>query len=337
MRLQSLELTAFGPYAGTQRIDLARLAASGLFLLEGPTGAGKSTILDAVTFALYGGLAGEDAAEDRLRSHFAPPDVVPSVTLEFALRGTAYRITRVPEHQRPKKRGGGFTTEHAQVHLERRHSAGWASLSANKAEVGEAVTELVGLSRAQFTQVMLLPQNEFAKFLRAADDDRRVLLTRLFGTELYDRVTTVLDQQRGAAVKARQAADSRISAAVAAAAEAAGLDAAARDEILALPRADRATRLKEVGVELALGAEVTAEGLELAAARAQAALADGDRARQQASLMTRLTQALADLEAHARTQPEHDKRARRLTAARQAEPVRPLLAGLAEAQDADRD
>ncbi len=232
MRLQNLELTAFGPYAATQRIDLARLAASGLFLLEGPTGAGKTTILDAVTFALYGGLAGEDAAEDRLRSHFAPPDVAPSVTLEFALRGSAYRITRMPRvpaaeearrrvHHRGTRRctwSGG-------------DGAGWASLSANKAEAGELITELVGLSRAQFTQVMLLPQNEFAKFLRAADDDRRVLLTRLFGTELYDRVTAVLDQQRSAAVRARQAAESRIAAAVAAAAEAAGLDGAARDEI----------------------------------------------------------------------------------------------------------
>ena len=334
MRLQSLELTAFGPYAGTQRIDVARLAGSGLFLLEGPTGAGKSTILDAITFALYGGLAGDDAGEDRLRSHFAPPDAVPSVTLEFALRGVGYRITRIPEHRRPKKRGDGFTTEHAQVHLERRDAAGWASLSANKAEVGDLIADLVGLSRAQFTQVMLLPQNEFAKFLRAGDDDRRVLLTRLFGTQLYDRITAVLDQQRATAVRDRQQAEARIQAAVAAAAEAAGLDAAARGEILALPRAERATRLKEVSVELALSAEVSHEGLEVATEKATAALATCEQARQRASLMTRLIQALAELRAHESTRPGHDGRAGRLAAARRAEPVRPLLAGLAEAQDA---
>ena len=106
MRLHHLELTAFGPYAATQRIDFARLAASGLFLLEGPTGAGKTTILDAITFALYGGLAGPDAAADRMRSHFAPPDAEPSVTLEFAVRGVAYRLTRVPEHRRPQAARG---------------------------------------------------------------------------------------------------------------------------------------------------------------------------------------------------------------------------------------
>src|SRR5438309_11472285 len=110
MRLHRLRLTAFGPYAAEQVVDFDRLAHGGLFLLEGPTGAGKSTILDAVTFALYGGLAGEASGEDRLRSHFADPAAEPSVMLEFSLHGTRYRVTRVPEHQRPKKRGEGLTT-----------------------------------------------------------------------------------------------------------------------------------------------------------------------------------------------------------------------------------
>src|SRR5215469_8690830 len=88
MRLHTLQLQAFGPYATAQRIDFDLLASSGLFLLEGPTGAGKSTILDAITFALYGGLAGEGSGEDRLRSHFAGPAAEPSVTLEFSLHGT---------------------------------------------------------------------------------------------------------------------------------------------------------------------------------------------------------------------------------------------------------
>ncbi|MFI5068457.1 MAG: AAA family ATPase, partial [Streptosporangiales bacterium] len=251
MRLHHLELTAFGPYAATQRIDFARLAASGLFLLEGPTGAGKTTILDAITFALYGGLAGPDAAADRMRSHFAPPDAEPSVTLEFAVRGVAYRLTRVPEHRRPKRRGDGFTTEAARVHLQRREGAGWASLTANKAEAGELITELIGLNRAQFSQVMLLPQGEFAQFLQAADDERRVLLSRLFGTGLYDRITAWLDQRRAAALRDRALATAAIDAAVSAAAEAAGLDGAARADLLALPALERATRLKEVGEEVA--------------------------------------------------------------------------------------
>jgi len=334
MRLHQLEVTAFGPYVAPQRIDFARLSSSGLFLLDGPTGAGKTTILDAITFALYGGLAGTGAAEDRLRSHFAPPDAVPSVQLEFAVAGVTYRVSRVPEHQRPKKRGEGFTTEAAQVHLERREGAGWASLTASKAEAGELITELIGLNRAQFTQVMLLPQGEFARFLQAADDERRVLLSRLFGTELYDGITGWLDQRRAAAQRDRAQARTAIDTAVSAAAEAAGLDGAARTELLGLPPADRATRLKELSTELASHAAVTADGLELAAARAAELLAACEQARHRSAVMTRLTTARDRLAAHEAARGEHADRAARLAAAQRAEPVRPLLAALADADQA---
>ncbi|HEX9519355.1 MAG TPA: SMC family ATPase, partial [Streptosporangiaceae bacterium] len=181
MRLHRLELQAFGPFATPQRIDFDLLASGGLFLLEGPTGAGKTTVLDAITFALYGGLAGEDAAEDRLHSHFADPALEPSVTCEFSVRGVRYLIARVPEHRRPKRRGHGFTTEPMRVHLQRREGGRWVSMSSNKAEVGDLITDLVGLSRVQFTQVLLLPQGEFARFLRCDDDARRAVLTKLFG------------------------------------------------------------------------------------------------------------------------------------------------------------
>ncbi|HYA52803.1 MAG TPA: AAA family ATPase, partial [Streptosporangiaceae bacterium] len=332
MRLHTLELRAFGPYATGQRIDFDRLAASGLFLLEGPTGAGKSTILDAITFALYGGLAGEESGEDRLRSHFAGPAAEPSVTLEFSLHGARYRVTRVPEHRRPKRRSEGFTSEASRVHLERLEAGGWSSLTSNKAEAGEMITEAVGLSRGQFTQVMLLPQGEFARFLRARDDDRRDLLTKLFGTQLYDRVTAELDRRRYDAARLREEAAQAVSAAVSAAAEAAGLDAAGRTGLLSLSRADRETRLKEESEGLAETMAVTVEGLELAMARVAASRAAAERAGQQAALMARLTQALTALGEHERTRPEHGLRAGRLAAARRADPVRALLPALAEAE-----
>ena len=266
MRLHSLELQAFGPYATAQQVDFDRLARSGLFLLEGPTGAGKTTILDAITFALYGGLAGDDAGADRLHSDFAAPDVEPSVTLEFSLRAVRYRISRVPEHQRLKRRGQGFTTQPAQVHLQRLDDGSWVSLSSNKAEAGDQITEIIGLNRAQFTQVMLLPQGEFAKFLRCDDDARRIVLTKLFGTQLYDRITAELERRRSEAARARQVAQDSIQTAVSAAAEAAGLDASTRDEVLGLTRAEREIRLKETAEDLAATAEVTGAGLEVAAA-----------------------------------------------------------------------
>jgi len=334
MRLHRLRMTALGPYASEQMIDFDRLAQGGLFLLEGPTGAGKSTVLDAVTFALYGGLAGEDSADDRLRSHFAAPDARTEAELEWSLRGVRYRVTRSPEYRRPKKRGDGLTTEAAHVHLQRHDGTGWVSVSANKAEAGEVISDLLGLTRTQFTQVMLLPQGEFARFLRSSDDDRRRLLTKLFGTSLYDRITDGLCRLRTEATRTREAADRAICDAVSAAAEAAGLDAAGRADLLAAARDDRHTRLKELDESLAGAIAVTGAALDAAAGALGAARAEHEQATRQAGLMTRLTMALTELQAHAATRPGHDLQAARLAAARHAEPVRPLLDLLAEASAA---
>jgi DNA repair protein SbcC/Rad50 len=330
MRLHFLELTAFGPYATVQRIDFAQVTGSGLFLLEGPTGAGKTTILDAITFALYGGLAGDGAGHDRMHSDFAGPDDEPSVRLEFSMAGVRYQVTRVPEHERRKKRGDGFTRQASSVHLQRQDGDRWESLSSNKAETGELITEIVGLSRDQFTQVMLLPQGEFAKFLRCGDDERRAVLTRLFGTQLYDKITDELDRRRAAAVRERQESQDQITRAVSAAAEAAGLDPAAAAGLAGLTRADRAVRLKDLDGELAAEHRVQAEALEIMTADRKAAETADEHARQQAVLMDRLTSALAELEGHEKTRAGHEERAARLARARQAEPVRPLLEELNE-------
>ena len=182
------------------------------------------------------------------------------MTLEMSLRGTRYRVRRTPEYQRPKRRGAGFVTEAAQVHLERLEAGGWTSLSANKAEAGEAIRDAIGLTQAQFTQVMLLRQGEFAKFLRSSGDDRQKLLTALFGTQLYDRITDELGSRRTDATRAREAAQRQIAAAAAAAAEAAGLDEAARDELLALSRGDRAARLAEVTAQVAADSAASRRG-----------------------------------------------------------------------------
>jgi exonuclease SbcC len=334
MRLHRLELQAFGPYAAPQHIDFDRLTGSGLFLLEGPTGAGKTTILDAITFALYGGLAGQDAADDRLHSDFADPDIEPLVRLEFSVGGVRYQVTRVPEHQRRKRRGSGFTTEAMRVHLRRFTDGHWVSLSSNKAEAGEVITTAVGLNRAQFTQVMLLPQGEFARFLRADDDARRVLLTKLFGTGLYDQVTAELDRRRAEAVRARQQADGDVAVAVSAAAEAAGLDADARARLVLAPAAERALAFKQLADEVAALAEIGASAVELAAAEAERAAAAEQEAARQAALMTRLALALDLLGRHEATLAEHEQRVMALDAARRAEPVRSLIAALADADGA---
>ncbi|HET7018009.1 MAG TPA: AAA family ATPase [Streptosporangiaceae bacterium] len=332
MRLHNLELQAFGPYATLQRIDFDRLAGGGLFLLEGPTGAGKTTILDAITFALYGGLAGQDSAADRLHSDFADPETEPMVKLEFSVAGVRYLITRVPEHQRLKRRGQGYTTASMQVHLQRQQDCRWVSVSSNKAEVGDLVTTVVGLNLAQFTQVMLLPQGEFARFLRSDDDTRRALLTKLFGTELYDKITGELDQRRAVALRARQQADAEVATAVSAAAEAAGLDSDSRAELIVMAAADRAVRFKQVSDELAARIAVTGSALELAVEEVDRAHAAEEEATDRAARTARLRTALMRLAAHETNRDEYESHVATLDAARRAEPVRPLLAALADAE-----
>src|SRR5262249_50197408 len=149
-----------------------------------------------------------------------------------------------------------------------------------------------------------------------------------------DGVTAELDRRRYDAARLREGAAQAVSAAVSAAGEAAGLDAAGRAELLSLSRADRETRLKEESEGLAETMAVTSQGLELAIARVAAARAAAGQAGQQAALMARLTQALADLRGHEGTRAEHDRRAATLDAARRADPVRPWLTALAEADAA---
>jgi DNA repair protein SbcC/Rad50 len=337
MRLHSLELQAFGPYATLQRIDFDRLAGGGLFLLEGPTGAGKTTILDAITFALYGGLAGQDSAADRLHSDFADPETEPAVRLEFSVAGVRYLVHRVPEHQRLKRRGHGYTTESMRVHLQRLEDCRWVSVSSNKAEVGDLITTVVGLNLAQFTQVMLLPQGEFARFLRSDDDTRRVLLTKLFGTQLYDKITAELDQRRAEALRDRHRAGAEVATAVSAAAEAAGLEADSRAELIVMATADRAVRFKQVSDELAARIAVTGSALELAAEEVMRAQGAEEEASDRAVRTTRLGIALARLAAHEAGREEYEARAATLGSARRAEPVRPLLVALTDAeQEADQ-
>lgn len=119
MHLHALTFQAIGPFDGTHTIDFSRLGASGLFLLEGPTGAGKSTIIDAIVFALYGGLAGEEASKQRLHSHHAAVGVEPFVDLTFSTQAGNYRIRRSPAHDRPKRTGTGTTTQNETAKLSR--------------------------------------------------------------------------------------------------------------------------------------------------------------------------------------------------------------------------
>ena len=198
MRPRLLELTAFGPYAGTVRIDFGDLGGDGLFLVHGPTGAGKTSILDAMTYALYGGVTGTRRA-DRLRSDHADPHTTTSVALEFTLRGRDYRVTRTPAHQRAKKSGRGVTQQKPKATLAVRAGGGWDPIADGVEDVGMTVVDLLGLRREQFTQVVVLPQGDFARALQADGHERRRLLSSLFRTSRFEDYTQALTARARAA------------------------------------------------------------------------------------------------------------------------------------------
>jgi exonuclease SbcC len=187
MRLHHLTATAFGPFADTVSVDFEELNDAGLFLLTGPTGAGKSSLLDAVCFALYGAVPGARGVKT-LKSQHAGPAARPEVVLDFSVRDRRFVVRRTPEWSRPKKRGDGLTAEKASASITETTGGGDHFLSARAAEVGLLVTDLMGMNADQFVQVALLPQGEFQTFLRASSQDRHDVLQHLFRTNRFARI-----------------------------------------------------------------------------------------------------------------------------------------------------
>ncbi|MFI7115642.1 AAA family ATPase [Amycolatopsis sp. NPDC049868] len=210
MRLHRLEVAAFGPYAGREVVDFDALGADGLFLLHGDTGAGKTTLLDAIAFALFGTVPGARGEVKRLRCDLAEPDQVTEVVLELTVQGQRMRIARNPEYQRPKRRGEGMTVQQAKAVLSWVGTvpAGHVAEGITRIdEVARTVERLIGMTHEQFFQVVLLPQGEFARFLRANTAEREELLERLFGTERFSDVEdwfANLRAERGRELQARQ-------------------------------------------------------------------------------------------------------------------------------------
>ena len=190
MKPLRVELEAFGSFADREVVDFEGLGGQRLFLIHGPTGAGKSTILEAICFALYGTPAGADASAPHLRSQHAAPERPTRVTLWFALGDTRYRIERTPRQLRPKKRGEGFVEERGTAVLERfkpgvPEDRPGEPLATKQNDVDTEVRRLLGLDRSQFRQVILLPQGEFRRLLEASSKERQEILSRLFDIDRY--------------------------------------------------------------------------------------------------------------------------------------------------------
>ncbi|TMR07389.1 SMC family ATPase, partial [Nonomuraea turkmeniaca] len=222
MRPHRLTLTAFGSFPGTETVDFDVLAEAGLFLVHGPTGAGKTTILDALCFALYGQVPGQRNSARSLRCDHAPPSAGPSVTLEVSIRGRLLRIQRSPAWHRPKLRGTGFTEEKSKVVVSERLGSSWHGLTTRLDEAGDLVGGLLGMNADQFWQVAMLPQGDFAKFLRADGEERAKLLERLFTVKVFTAAESWLAEQRKLAWREAQELRQQVDFAIQRVEEAAG-------------------------------------------------------------------------------------------------------------------
>ena len=194
MRPLLLEISAFGPYAGRTEIDFSALGESGLYLITGDTGAGKTTVFDAITFALFGEASGVGRDSGMLRSKYAAPDTPTEVAMTFRYGGKIYRVRRNPEYERPRKRGGGFTKEEANAELIRPDGSAVTKVR----EVNEAVREILGVDFSQFSQIAMIAQGEFLKLLHADTKDRQRIFREIFKTAPYQTFQERLKQESDA-------------------------------------------------------------------------------------------------------------------------------------------
>lgn len=181
MRPNKLIMSAFGPYAGKVEVELDKLGENGLYLITGDTGAGKTTIFDAITYALFGEASGDNRETSMFRSKYAEPETPTEVELYFTCNNKDYYIKRNPEYDRPKSRGEGFTLEKANAEL---HFPDGRVITKLK-EVNNAVVEIIGIDRNQFTQIAMIAQGDFLKLLLASTDERKKILQKLFKTQSY--------------------------------------------------------------------------------------------------------------------------------------------------------
>lgn len=192
MKPVKLTISAFGPYAGKTEIDFTALGNGGLFLITGDTGAGKTTLFDAITFALYGEASGNARESAMLRSKYAKEETPTYVELIFSYQGKQYRVRRNPEYQRPKGRGTGYTTQKADAELiypdERQPVT-------KSREVTRAVTELMGLDYRQFTQIAMIAQGDFQKLLFAGTAERSEIFRQIFHTGRYQELQNRLKEE----------------------------------------------------------------------------------------------------------------------------------------------
>ncbi len=207
MRPIKLTISAFGPYAGQVELDLDKLGREGLYVICGDTGAGKTTIFDAITFALFGRASGKNVKSEMFRSKYAQPETPTFVELTFRYRDRDYTVRRNPDYDRPKARGTGVTRQKADGEFHRPDG----SVVTGASDVTREVESLLGLSCGQFTQVAMIAQGDFRKLLEASTEDRVKIFRQIFDTGLYQTLQDRLKEAAGEPSSSRSPSSSGIS------------------------------------------------------------------------------------------------------------------------------
>ncbi|MDF2699170.1 MAG: sbcC [Haloplasmataceae bacterium] len=184
MKLIKLLMNAFGPYAGSQEIDFREIQNKRIFLITGPTGAGKTSVFDAIAFALYGQSSGNERDSDSFRSHYAAIDEITFVELEFMIRGVKYNVKRIPRQEKRRERGEGTILKAAEAYLTSDNEKPYTGVS----EVTRKIQEILGLTYDQFCQIVMLPQGEFRKLLEANSSEREEIFRCIFKTEVFKAI-----------------------------------------------------------------------------------------------------------------------------------------------------
>lgn len=191
MRPTFLKLSAWGPYAKESEVDFESVGKKGLFLITGPTGAGKTTLFDGITFSLFGEVSGEIREKDSLRSDFATVDRPTYVELHFTHQGESYEIIRSPKYERPKKRGEGFIVEAESGELKKNGEL----IATGSRDVTEKIQEILRVNYGQFKQIVMIAQGEFLKLLHAGSKERTQVFRNIFNTSIYDEITKIIGER----------------------------------------------------------------------------------------------------------------------------------------------
>lgn len=193
MRPIKLTVSAFGPYAGKTVLDLDKLGENGLYLITGDTGAGKTTIFDAITYALYGEASGDNRDASMFRSKYAEATTPTEVELVFSYAGKTYIVKRNPEYDRPKSRGEGYTTQKAEAQL----TYPDGRVVTKQRDVDNAIRDIMGINRSQFLQIAMIAQGDFLKLLLAPTEERKKIFRQIFKTQLYQDLQDRLKKESG--------------------------------------------------------------------------------------------------------------------------------------------